>query len=303
MRKMSVVILNYKNYQDTIECVDSLLKQNGFNYLFEIIIVDNCSENFSVKILTDKYKLINQIHILKSNKNEGYAKGNNRGILYSLKVLKIDKVLVLNNDTIMVDNNYLLYLYNFDYRANNLGAIGTKIIGEDGINQNPVYTSISFKRIILDLSLSLLIYTNIFPVLRVIYRSMFKPLLTKIHMANSNLNVNNNNQFYILHGSSILLTPLFFKYFNGLYPKTFLYYEENILALMMMKVNLNWKYTNEIGVYHKEDRSSNLVFEKPLKSKHKYLIFSTIQAIRLKLSNIKKIRRLVNSYSDITNSN
>ena len=43
MNKISIVVLNYLNYVDTIECVDSILEMK---YKFEgIIIVDNNSKN------------------------------------------------------------------------------------------------------------------------------------------------------------------------------------------------------------------------------------------------------------------
>ena len=43
MKKLGVVILNYMNYQDTIECTESFLKQEYPE--LEIVIVDNHSDN------------------------------------------------------------------------------------------------------------------------------------------------------------------------------------------------------------------------------------------------------------------
>lgn len=49
MNKISIVVLNYLNYVDTIECVDSILEMK---YKFEgIIIVDNNSKNKSYRVL------------------------------------------------------------------------------------------------------------------------------------------------------------------------------------------------------------------------------------------------------------
>ena len=49
MQKLGIVILNYLNYKDTIECVNSIL---NMGYPVEgIVIVDNHSENDSFKIL------------------------------------------------------------------------------------------------------------------------------------------------------------------------------------------------------------------------------------------------------------
>lgn len=101
MKKVAIVILNYKNSKDTIECVESLEKINYKN--FEIIIVDNDSRDNSVEILKNRF---NGKHIiLDSKKNGGFAYGNNVGIKYALKN-KADYILLINNDT-TVEEDFL----------------------------------------------------------------------------------------------------------------------------------------------------------------------------------------------------
>ena len=99
MKKVAIIILNYKNSKDTIECVESLEKINYKN--FNIIIVDNDSKDDSVEILRNHFK--DKHIILNSGKNGGFAYGNNIGIKYALEN-GADYVLLINNDTIVEDD-------------------------------------------------------------------------------------------------------------------------------------------------------------------------------------------------------
>ena len=101
MKKIAIIILNYKNSKDTIECVESLEKISYKN--FEIIIVDNDSKDGSIELLKNHFK--DKHAILDSKKNGGFAYGNNVGIKYALKN-KADYILLINNDT-TVEENFL----------------------------------------------------------------------------------------------------------------------------------------------------------------------------------------------------
>lgn len=47
MKSIAVVILNYKGWHDSLNCLESLLSQDHEN--FRIILIDNYSENESVQ--------------------------------------------------------------------------------------------------------------------------------------------------------------------------------------------------------------------------------------------------------------
>ena len=59
MEKVAIVILNYLNYKDTIECIESIKNQTYGN--LETIVVENGSTNESWKLIEDKYKGIEKI--------------------------------------------------------------------------------------------------------------------------------------------------------------------------------------------------------------------------------------------------
>ena len=65
-----IVILNYNAFQDTIECINSIIESNSKNY--KIVLVDNFSDDNSLENLIDflNSKSCNNIKIIKSNINK-----------------------------------------------------------------------------------------------------------------------------------------------------------------------------------------------------------------------------------------
>ena len=115
MKKVAIIILNYKNSKDTIECVESLEKIKYKN--FEIIIVDNDSRDESIETLRSYFK--DKHIVLESNKNGGFAYGNNIGIKYALEN-GADYILLINNDT-TVEENFLDVLVETAEKDKNIG--------------------------------------------------------------------------------------------------------------------------------------------------------------------------------------
>lgn len=96
MNSVGVVVLNYKGMDDTVECIESLVRQSFSN--FTIICVENGSHDGSaekLKVLEKKYgdKLI----VRYNEKNLGFDGGVNTGIRWALKN-NYDYVALLNND-------------------------------------------------------------------------------------------------------------------------------------------------------------------------------------------------------------
>lgn len=91
MKKVAVVILNYKLKKDSLKCIDSV-KSSTYKNL-EVILVDNNSEDGIEESLKDKAVLF-----LQSGANLGYSGGNNLGIKLALKN-GANNVFILNPDT------------------------------------------------------------------------------------------------------------------------------------------------------------------------------------------------------------
>ena len=95
-KKVSIILVNYNGYEDTVECVKSILTCDYTNY--DIYIVENGSrdkENIKEDIFLNEHCIV-----IYSEKNGGFSEGNNIGIEASLKS-NPDYVLLLNNDTVV----------------------------------------------------------------------------------------------------------------------------------------------------------------------------------------------------------
>lgn len=99
MPKVSIVILNWNGWKDTIPCLESLQKINSKDLSVEIVVVDNASNDESVKKINN-FKSKFKLTLLQTGSNLGFAGGNNVGLRYSLEN-NFDYVCVLNNDTIV----------------------------------------------------------------------------------------------------------------------------------------------------------------------------------------------------------
>ncbi len=124
--KVSVIILNWNGWQDTIECLESLSKIS-YPY-YEVIVVDNGSEDDSVKRVKAwrKKELIKKFSLIENNKNYGFAKGNNIAIKRVLRERQSAYILLLNNDMV-VEKNFLNELVKVAENNPKIGIVGSKI--------------------------------------------------------------------------------------------------------------------------------------------------------------------------------
>ena len=101
--ELCFVILHYRTSEDTIECVRSIQELDG---KYNIVIVDNASQNGSIEKVESIFSSDNKIFIIKNQKNLGFAEGNNIGYDYARKQLHATMVAVLNNDIVIKQNNF-----------------------------------------------------------------------------------------------------------------------------------------------------------------------------------------------------
>jgi GT2 family glycosyltransferase len=120
---VTVVVLNYNGWSDTIECVTSLLKISYSHY--QIIVVDNGSTDESPAKLSG-FLDSDHIPLLQTGKNRGIAGGNNFGIRHALEG-NAELIVVLSSDT-TVEPDFLTKLVEVAVSDERIGAVGAKIL-------------------------------------------------------------------------------------------------------------------------------------------------------------------------------
>ena len=115
---VSIIIVNWNAKEDLKECLGSLSTIDYLNY--EIILVDNGSTDGSVSLVRKQFP---EVIIVESDKNLGFAEGNNLGYQKS----KGEYILFLNNDTI-VTRDFLRELVNFIKGKKDVAVIQPKIL-------------------------------------------------------------------------------------------------------------------------------------------------------------------------------
>lgn len=258
---IGIVILNYLNYQDTIECIESIQEMHYKNV--EIIIVDNGSDNESLQVLRRLYHAQKNIHLLGARKNYGFAKGNNIGINYARNRLNLEFIFCVNNDVIFTDPDYfdnLLSCYEED-----VAVIGSRILLRNNKTLCWVPVDASWRGIFLTFLGILCLYLEF-------DKSIADTFMSKC-----------NEKDKMLHGCALLFTPCYFKYASGFYPYTFLYAEEIILFLLCKKYGIKQKLVMDTAIFHKEDCSSEMSFGNDSRVKSKWLLWGYLNAMIVKL--------------------
>jgi len=119
-----IILINWNGLEDTLECLESLRK---IAYpKFRVIVVDNGSKDNQADIIKEKFP---EVKLIRNNRNMGYVIANNQGIELALK-RSADYILLLNND-IVVERNFLNILINYAERNKDFGILSPKILYYD----------------------------------------------------------------------------------------------------------------------------------------------------------------------------
>ena len=164
---VAIIVLNYNSWQDTIDCVSLLLKQNLPDFM--LIVVDNASSDGSVdkmkadrtsgsgiKYLAEyqkeeaerggtaekenelsKYGPRVKVVLIKNDKNLGYSAGNNVGIRYAIKK-NADAVLIVNPDIRIEDPYTLKKMVETMFARNDVFLVGPNVVDTEGNRQSPL---------------------------------------------------------------------------------------------------------------------------------------------------------------------
>ena len=117
---VAIIIVNWNNSKDTIECLSTLETLDYSN--FSVYVIDCGSTDDSVDVIS---KAFPGKKIIQSNLNLGFSGGYNLGIRQALKE-KHDYFFILNNDT-LVDHDCLYSMVALGEKDEEVGIIGPMI--------------------------------------------------------------------------------------------------------------------------------------------------------------------------------
>lgn len=221
LKKVLIIILNYKTYDQTLKEISEFRKMIYQKY--DILVIDNASPNESFKIL-NKYKDKLEYSLIESSINGGYAKGNNIGLKYACDN-GYEYSLIINNDLQILDSCFLEKLIEKIDNDDEMAAVGPMIID---INNNIVAP-----------------YIN---------RSSFASLTYRIFREKKERNTCKSKSQYVyrLYGCCMLVRNIYIKKVDFFDERTFLYCEEEILAEKFLKKNYKTYYLAESKIKHLE---------------------------------------------------
>jgi len=121
--KLSIIIVNYNVRYFLEQCLLSVQAAlQGIDG--EIIVVDNVSKDGSCKMLKEVFP---DVILIENTENVGFSKANNQGVA----IAKGEYVLILNPDTLVVEDTFSKILYQAN-QLPNLGILGVKLIDGTG---------------------------------------------------------------------------------------------------------------------------------------------------------------------------
>lgn len=135
MIKVSVIIVNYNTFTLTSECIRSVIAYTR-DISYEIILVDNASTEKDASLFLTEYP---HIKLIRSEKNGGFAYGNNLGIRQATG----EYILLLNSDTLLTEDSISICSEYLDINKN-IGVLGCRMVFPDNRIQ---YTARRFRSI------------------------------------------------------------------------------------------------------------------------------------------------------------
>lgn len=222
---VSFITVNYNGINDTCELIQSIDKYiHSVDY--EIIVVDNASRNNEAIRLQSQFP---SIIVIRSDKNLGFAGGNNLGI----KAAKGNYLFFINNDTYFLDDDIDKLIFSLE-KEDNIAGGSPKI--KDAVSP---------------------------------YNIQFAGFteLSKISLRNRIIGpgCTDNEKFNIpyktpyLHGAAMCIKKEAIEKV-GLMPEIyFLYYEELDWSVMFTRDNYELWYEPDCTIYHKESQSTGKI--------------------------------------------
>ena len=216
---ISIITINYNGLEDTCALIESI----PFNENMEVIVVDNASNNHEAEAITKKYP---KVKVIQSEKNLGFAGGNNLGIIAA----QGKYLFLINNDTIFKEFN-IQSLINRMESSSEIGIVCPKI--RFAWDNNPIQ------------------YTGYTPLSRITVRNRAIGFGENDHGQ-----YDSAHPTPYAHGAAMLIRCDAIDKV-GLMPECyFLYYEEIDWSMMFTRAGYQIWYEPTCTIYHKESQTT-----------------------------------------------
>ncbi|MFB6200108.1 MAG: glycosyltransferase family 2 protein [Candidatus Nanohaloarchaea archaeon] len=123
MTDVAIVIVTWNSGEYIKDCLDSLFSNTSHKIDFEVVIVDNNSQDKTLQVLNNYER---DIEIIKNGRNLGFSIANNQG-LYSKEA---ENYVILNPDT-EAKEGWLKELLK-ESKKDDVGIVGGKLLYSDG---------------------------------------------------------------------------------------------------------------------------------------------------------------------------
>ena len=241
MSKTGIVILNYNDYETTIDMLNNI---KDYDSLDHIVVVDNKSTDNSYEIL--KPYESKKIDVIQSKANKGYSYGNNVGIKHLINSYNVDYVIISNPD-ITVENETIKLLSSELDKNDNIKLIAPVIHELGGLKKGwklPTY----YGEVITICNTRQRFHKNY----GLYDDNHYNDLLSKVD---------------VVSGCFFMIRSAVLKEINYFDEGTFLYYEENILGHILKDKGYESYILNDTHVTHNLSVSVNKSIKKIKKFK------------------------------------
>lgn len=273
MKIFAFVILHYNTIDDTRECVSSIRKyiKDGTCH---IIIVDNGSPNGSGKILADDYQNDKDITVIINNENLGFARGNNVGFKYAKEKLNADFIILANSDTTLTDDRFVSLILE-EYERSHFAVLGPREIIPD---PPYVYRQQNIGLISRFECLKSILKIGLYYFLSYVGIDLkIKKWFDKDSGFDSFDDLKRQEDI-MLHGFFWIFSPVYTQRFDGLNNHSFLYREEDLLFLRLIRYRMKSVYLPTIEIKNKCGSSTSTIIKDNVKRrrfKYRQLMKST----------------------------
>lgn len=233
--RVLTVVLSWNSKKYIGECLDSLKKNKA-----EIILVEGGSTDGSPEYLKD---LIKGLKLIETNKNLGYAGGNNVGLRYALEQ-NADFVWVVNPD-IVVDPHALEEAMKVMIKDQKTAVVGSKVYFAPGFEfHKDRYTKSQLGKIL--------------------WYAGGENDWKNVYAVHYGMNEEDKGQFDVekevefATGSSMLFRSSALRQVGVIDEKYFLYYEENDLCQRLKKAGWKLMYAPKSMVWHKVGQATGI---------------------------------------------